>query len=39
MITALVATGAGIAALLAGLYFGARRQRSLLGRAGDTADG
>ncbi len=38
MITALVATGAGIAALLAGLHFGARRQRSLLGRAGDTAD-
>jgi len=38
MITALVAAGAGIAALLAGLYFGARRQRSLLGRAGDTAD-
>ncbi|MEE9205736.1 MAG: ribonuclease Y [Acidimicrobiia bacterium] len=38
MITALVATGAGIAALLAGLYFGARRQRSLSGRAGDTAD-
>lgn len=38
MITALVATGAGIAALLAGLHFGARRQRRLLGRAGDTAD-
>ena len=38
MITALVAVGAGIAALVVGLYFGARRQRSLLGRAGDTAE-
>lgn len=38
MITALIVAAAGIAALLAGLYVGARRQRSLLGRAGDTAD-
>ncbi len=38
MITALVAAGAGMAALLGGLYFGARRQRDLQGRAGDTAD-
>jgi len=38
MITALVAVGAGLAALFAGLYLGASRQRSLSGRAGDTAD-
>ncbi len=39
MVTALVAAGVGITALVIGLVGGARRQRNALGHAGKTAEG